>query len=400
MSPVLSHADTVRVTVSLGSLLSPVAGFGEVLFIDTFANSSLAGFAETSIGSKSTKFVRIGAYSEATDANTAVAGSVGTALLQDLAGAFGHSKSPTFVNVLSVDRADGGNGTDTYAEALSALVNAGYNNFYAVIPVSHTVTDIIDILEGLIAVQSASRPRIVIAQTSNAATYGDSAAWIAARVNGASAAPSATALERLAICYHADAQPCAAAFATWGLSFSPDTTSAPWCFTVPAIADVALPSGVSETTFKTNLRGTPGTDLGNKINVALPFGSSTTFNDPGVMQSGRAIYVVISADWFQARLTSRLADLQLTYADAGAKLPLNPTGQALVRGLIESLYLEGVAHGHFLSREDAKALGATVTIRGETITAEDRALRRMRFTVNIPVLHGARVLNIAVTITE
>ena len=187
-SPLFSHADTVRVTVSLAALLSPVTSFGGILFVDTFANSSLAGFAETSIGTKSSKFVRIGSYTEATDANTASAGSVGTALLADLEGAFGHSKSPTVVSVLSVDRADGGNGVDTYAEALSALVNADQNDFYCVIPVSHTVTDIVDILEATIAVQSATRPRIVFGQTSNSATYGDSAAWIAARVNGSSTA--------------------------------------------------------------------------------------------------------------------------------------------------------------------------------------------------------------------
>jgi len=166
------------------------------------------------------------------------------------------------------------------------------------------------------------------------------------------------------------------------------------------VSAVALPSGVSATTFKTNLRGVPGTDLGNKINVPLAYGSATTFLDPGVMQSGRAIYVVFSADWFQARLEARLADLVIQNSSLGGKLPLNAEGQTTILALIEKLYLEGVAAGHFLSRADAAARGLTVTIRAEAITSTDVSLRRLRFTVNIPVLHGARVINIACTITE
>ena len=401
MTAILSHADTVRVTVSLAAMLSPVVAFNRVLFIDTFANSSLAGFStEVAIGSKSTKYVEIGAYSEATAANTATAGSVGTALLADLQGAFSHARAPTSVGVLSVDRADGGNGVDTYAEAIAALTGAGYNDFYCVIPVSHALADICDILAGVTAVASNTRPRVVFAQTAVSSAYASNATWLAALVDSSSAAPAASDLDRLAMFYHADAQPCAAGVATWGFAVDPDTTSIDWRFPVPGISAVSLPSGTTETTFKHNLRGTPGTDLGNAINVPLPFGSSSVFLDPGVMQSGRAIYATISADWFKARLESRLQDAILAAASANQKFPLNYTGQARILGIIENLYNQGVGAGHFLSREDARKLGVDVIIRGETITTEDRSLRRLRFTVSIPVLAGARVINIAVTVTE
>jgi len=396
-SPLFSHADTNRVTVSLGSLLSPVASFGKVLLIDTFANSSLAGFGdEVSLGSNSTKYVEIGALADATAANTASAGSVGTALLADITGAFSHARAPDSLGILAVDRATGG--VDTYAEAISLLVNAGYNDFYCVIPVSHALADIVDILEGVIAVASASRPRIVFAQTAVATSYGSTAGWDAALINSASAAPSTAAKERLVMCYHVDTQPCAVGYATWGFSYDPDTRSLSWRFENPAVADVALPSGVSATTFKQNLRGVPGTDLGNEINVPLPYGASTTWMDPGVTQTGRPIYSVVAADWFQARLEERLASLVTT--NAPNKIPMAKAGQALILQEIEQLYSQGVAAGHFLSRADAVDQGITVTIRAETITSTDRSLRRLRFTVAIPVLHDARVLSIDVTITE
>ncbi len=399
-SPLASHADTLRVTVSLGSLLSPVVPFNQILMIDTFANSSLAGFTETSIGTKSSKYVEVGALSEATAANTASAGSVGTALLADLTGAFSHSRAPTSVGVLAVDRADGGNGVDTYAEAISALVNADKNDWYCAIPVSHVLADICDILAGVVAVASESRPRVVFAQTAVSAAYGDSTAWGAALVDSASAAPASSSLDRLAMFYSPDTSPCAVAAATWGFAVDPDTTMISWRFPVPAISKPPLPSGVSATTFKHNLRGTPGTDLGNAINLPWPLGSSDVWLDPGVMQSERPIYVTYAADWFQARLEGRLADLQLKYADASAKLPLNSTGQSVILGEIEALYLQGVATGAFLSRSAAKELGVDVVIRAETITSTDRSLRRLRFTVSIPVLADVRVVNIAVTITE
>ena len=398
-SPLFSHADTNRVTVSLGSLLSPVAPFNKVLLIDAFANSSLAGFGdEVSLGTASTKYVELGALADATAANTASAGSVGTALLADLTGAFSHSRAPDSIGVLSVDRADGGNGVDTYAAAISLLVNAGYNDFYCVIPVSHVLADIVDILEGVMAVASASRPRIVFAQTAVSTSYGSTAGWDAALVNSSAAAPSTAAKERLVMCYHADTQPCAVGYATWGFGYDPDTRSLSWRFENPAVADVTLPSGVSATTFKQNLRGVPGTDLGNEINVPLPYGASTTWMDPGVTQTGRAIYSVIAADWFQARLEERLATL--VTAHAPNKVPMSKSGQALILQEIEQLYSQGVAAGHFLSRADATDQGLTVTIRAETITSTDRSLRRLRFTVAIPVLHDARVLAIDVTITE
>jgi hypothetical protein len=383
-------------------LLSPATPFNKILFIDTFANSSLAGFTETSIGSKSTKYVDIGALSEATAANAATAGSVGTALLADLTGVFSHSRAPTSVGVLSVDRADGGNGVDTYAAAISALVNADQNDWYCAVPVSHTLTDICDILAGVLAVTSESRPRVVFAQTSNSAAYGDSSAWTTALVDSASAAPAESSLDRLAMFYAPDTYACAAGVASWGFAIDPDTASIDWRFPVPGISKIPLPSGVAATTFKHNLRGVPGTDLGNKINLAWPFGSSNVWLDPGVMQSGRAIYVTYAADWFQARLEGQLADLQLRYATQSppAKIPLNGAGQKTILGEIEALYLRGVGTGAFLSRADALTQGTPVVLRAEPITTEDRAVRRLRFTVSIPVLQGTRVVNIAVTVTE
>jgi len=388
----LSHSDTISITVSLAALPGAVAAFDKILLIDNKANSSLAGFgSEVTIGTHASKYVEIGGLSEATDANTATAGSVGTALLAAITAIFGHSRSPTSIGILAVDTAGG----DNYG-ILSSLDDAGYSDWYCAVPMSSTLVTIADISAAVVATKSTARPRIVVACTNSADALASTATWEAAFVDGNGDPLPETTLDRILMNYYNGSgglNKMAGAVASWALSYDPDTQSLPWTFPVPSIPKMSFPSGTTITTAKNNLRD-------NNISSALPLGGTDVWLDPGNSLSGRPFYSLVSADWFEARLREAIADLKVRYGSLGLKLPLSADGQAIILGQINALYQRGINAGHFLSREQAAALGSTVIIRAEPITSTDRTNRRLRFTVQIPILLDARLISISVTITQ
>lgn len=394
VNQLFSHLDTISVVVSLAALPAPAAAFDQILFIDTLANSSLAGFgSEATIGSHGSKFIEIGATSEMTDANAATSGSVSTQALADISGALNHDRGVGVrgkaVGLLAVDLVGG----DTYETILPKLDDYGYNEWYCVVPVSRTLTTICDIADAMVGTHASARKRVLVGQTYNSAAFGNGAGWAAARVNGDGDEPAETTQDRMFLVYHNTAQPAAAAIASWALSWSPDTQSAPWTFPVPSVATLTFPSGTSISTAKSNLRT-------NNVNVALPLAGTNVWLDPGVSQTGRPFYVNVSADWFEARLKERLGTLKTSYGSMGIKLPLNSDGQKIILAEIEAVYTQGVQVGHFLSRAQAKELGAEVLIRAETITNTDKTERKLRFTVRIPILLDARLITIEVVITQ
>jgi len=380
-----SHADNFDITVFLSAQPAPVTSFNTILFVDTLANSTLTGFDnEVAFGSNGSKYVQIATAAEMTAANDASAGSISAAAIVDVTGALTHSKSPSSVYLLAVDIVGG----DAYTTIFATLDDA-LSDYYAVIPVSHALQDIADVSTGVIASMAAARKRIIVGQSDDANSYAVAATWDADPVG----ALAETTKDRIYQCFHVDAQPCAAGVASWALSWNPDQYSPPWTFPVPSIAKLSLPSGTTTTTFKTNLDD-------NDINHPLPLAGTDVYIDPGKSQSGRPFYVIITADWFEARLNAALQTLKVLYASMGQKLPMNTIGQQLVLNEIEALYERGVAAGHFLSRDEAAAQGVDVVIRAETITDDDKSNQELRFTVIIPVLLDARILTLDVTIQQ
>jgi len=386
----LSHSDTISITVSLAALPGAVAAFDKILLIDNKANSTLAGFgSEVTIGTHASKYVEIGALSEAQDANSTTAGSVGTALLAAITALFGHSRSPTTVGILAVDTAGG----DNYS-ILSTLDDADHSDWYCAVPVTANLVTIADIAAAVAA--TSARKRIVISCTDDSDALANTATWEAAFVDGNGDPLPETTLDRVLMNYYNGSgglNKMAAAVASWGLSYDPDSQSLPWNFPVPAIPKMAFPAGTTIATAKNNLRD-------NNISVALPLGGTDVWLDPGNSQSGRPFYSIVSADWFEARMREAMADLKVRYGSLGLKLPLNSDGQQIVLAQIEAIYNRGVNAGHFVARAQAEAQGSTVIIRAEPITSTDRANRRLRFTVQIPILLDGRLISISVTITQ
>lgn len=400
--PLFSHRDNINVTVNLSALPAPIASFGTIVFVDDLANSTLLGFKDDTgtplyqdVGTNSSKLIQIGSVKEMLDANDAsklpvagIPGSVSAQTILDITAALSHSRSPDSVYLLSVEV-----GTDAY-DTIFAHLDDVFSDYYAVVPIDRTDANIALVLQGVNASIAAARERVVVAQTADADAY--AATWAASAIG----ARPESERERMFLCFHQDAQPCAAGVASWILSWDPDQFAPPWTFPVPGIAKLALPAGATTTVFKTQL------DL-NNINHPLPLAGTDVFLDPGKNQSGglnagngRPMYVIVTADWFKARLIERVSTLKVQYASLGQKLPMNSIGQQIIVGQITGLYETGVAAGHFLSREEAAAQDVPVVIRAQPISAADKTAQRLRFFVQVPVLLDARVISIEVNIVQ
>lgn len=397
-STAYSHLQTVAITVSLGALPASVAGFGGVLLVDSLANSSLTGYGGSTlaVGSNGSLFVETDVAS-ATSANNDTVGSVGTQALADLTGGLSHATAPETVGLLAVDLAGGDTLESIWTDVDDAL-GASFD-FYGVVPVSRSLADIALTMTGVNTAISNGRERVVISQSSDAASLGDTATWEAADVGAL--APNIR--ERIFQCYHdVDAQPMAAAVATRGLSRSPDRRSSPWNFDVPNITKLWASGPPSGGIAQAKSRLTA-----NRINYALPLAGASYWLEPGHGSGGsyttggpRPFYVVVTADWFKARLQERIATWKVQYGDAGIKIPISFIGQNQILDELEALYQIGVLTDHFLSREEAEAQGIDVVIRALPITDEDRTKEQLRFECQLPAKLNARVIMINVTITQ
>lgn len=387
----VSWNDTVSITINLSTLTSTVAGFGGLLLVTSLAESTLAGFGtEVTVGNGSKYLPKISSVAEATDANTATAGSVGADLLEDLPGALAHPWASDSVSILAVDLA--GSPADAYDTIFGVLESASPTDYYGVVPVSHTVSDIVDIAKGVAA--SGGRDRLVFGSIQAAAAYGLPATWDAAYVDGSAAAIAESVADNVVLTWHSsDAQPVAPAVSSRGLRPDPDTVSSPWQFAIPQINKTGLPSGVSGPALRAALEA-------NNINVPGTFYTTDVWFEPGVTSTGKPIYLMQTAHWFKIRLESRLQRLKYVSGQQDLKIGLSRAGQLAVLEEIESLYQQGVSTGHFLSRQEALLQGFAVEVRALPISVEDRTLSRLRFVVSLPVLIAGRIYALTVNIIQ
>lgn len=163
-----------------------------------------------------------------------------------------------------------------------------------------------------------------------------------------------------------------------GLGFNPDRRAATWGLMNP-LPGVDACTGLDSTEI-TNL-------VAQNVNRVDTLDGVTCWGQYGKTCGGRAIKSRISADWFSARLQSRLAQLALDKsAQGGEGIPYTMDGIGLVRSQVEAQLDTGLRLGHFASLADEKA-DTTHTIRapwtsfptlGE-ISASDRAAKRLPF---------------------
>ena len=111
--------------------------------------------------------------------------------------------------------------------------------------------------------------------------------------------------------------------------------------------------------------------LANKANPGLPFTSAAQFSPfRGVNLNGRAIEEMVSRDWLDDRLRTRVAATVLQANNAFRKIPVTPEGQAIIGAEVAAQFQEGVTIGHFVAGQTEVTYPA--------ITDADRAANRIR----------------------
>ena len=341
-----THEPNVDIDVTLAPSAAPVAGFGNTLLLVPLATNRLNGLRVASYAS----------YDEMLTARTA--GYISATTLQAGLVAFAQRPKIDRFKVGYVDLV----AVETYSTALAACI-AYDSDFYGVVAdtrVAATIT-------ALGATIEASSKRMVYIPQNASSTWLTNA--LPAGITGDR--------ERTGFVYHsADTAWNDVAWTVNRLSFNPDNVSAPWNGCTLAEVAAITPITDAQRDFV----------IGNDCNLGLPCGGEDFVMDPGVNSAGRPLYEIVSTDWFAIRLRERIGALVVARANNGQKVPVSSLGQNLVLGVIQGLYDQAVAVGHFIAPDEDD-----LPIVAETITDADRSARTLRFTVRAQIAVGARL---------
>lgn len=304
--------------------------------------------------------VRVVSYTSASEVAAAlVATQISATTAAWLTDAFSQIPTPAKVKVAFHDTA----AVETLTAALAAI-EALDTDWYGTAIYSRVNADIVTW-----AALIEARKKIFVAQS------GDSS-WLD---SGVPAGLSAIAgYDRTAVIYHATATE--AADLTWLVSrlvHDPDKRSAGWEGQVRGVASTA-----ALTTAQRDFI------VGNDANVGLPFSSADVYVSPGVMQSGRAIYELVTADWFSARVAEDFAFAKLAHTNRGEKWIVDPTGQVEGLGILNGRLQQGEDVGHFPKGQTRAT--------AETITDQDIQDQKLRFKAEAQIAADARLFDIDV----
>jgi hypothetical protein len=350
--PVTTHNPNIDITINLATRPVQRAGFSTVLLLVNQATNSLNGQRKVT-------------YTNADDAATDnTAGYISAGTLAAVQTAFAQDNPP---EEFKVGRVNVG-GAETYSQALAA-VQALDTDFYGVCTDSRDGTVIAALA---LTIEAASQRMLFVFED-------DDASWLDAGVPAAFSTAAASYERTIGVYHDTTAEWADVAYLVDRLSFDPDETSAPWHYAPLANVD----DYATDITAAQRLLA-----IANYINVGLPFGGEDFVMDPGKNISGRPIYEVVTADWFEARVEEDISELAVQHSARGEKIVVDATGQAKVQTVIESRLAQGVQAQHF-------AAGQTSVV-AETITSTDRSLQRMRFTVRAQDAVAARLFNFTV----
>lgn len=217
--------------------------------------------------------------------------------------------------------------TESFAEALSEIADVD-GDFYGIAIESRLPADQIDSAEW-----AEARDHIFVFQS-------DDEDWLAAGIPADYA--TIEGFENTAGLYHD--RPERSEEFSWlcnRLAFSPDDTSAPWDCALNASQGYQDDLSTSEKTFAE----------GNKINLLLPFGNARWYvacEGVGVNLAGRQISEIVTKHWFKRRLQESVAQTKIAYSGRGQKIPVSLEGVAIIAPLVEALFAQGEATGHFV----------------------------------------------------
>jgi len=350
----LTHDANITVTIFLSALAVPRASFTTPMIIVALSNNSLNGQRTATYSS----------LSEATAANTA--GYIHANTLAMVTRMFAQSPSPSKVKVGYID--DVSSPAETEAAALTAII-AHDPDFYIVCYESRTDADTIAVAA---AIETNDKKMLGIFQSSNAdwKTSGQPSAF-----------SSAAAYERTGWLYHdTDADWNDMGWAASRGAFDPDFQSAPWYGRVKS--GDSLTTDISETERQYIFT--------NGANVGLAYATEGYFVDDGKNIVGRALYEIVTTDWFATRVEEDIAAAVVDTSNRGEKITIDGRGQAMILAILNGRLAQGQGANHF--DPDPEEVSAVA----ETITAADIAAERLRFTVRAKLAVGARTFTVNV----
>lgn len=349
-----THDDLIDIQVNLAALSSGVATLTTILLL---ADDVTPGGG------------RVATYTSVADAAAdETAGNLDATTVAILTDMFAQDQVPDEILVGQVDLAGS---TETAEDALDAVIATGAQ-FYGVLYGSRTVARQIALAVDIEAKADAGTFLLLGLQDDDADWYttGVPSAW-----------SSVDGFERTVLYFHddngadADSDRLEACHFADRLSYDPDETSAGWTSACNNVD--ALGAGLTATQ-KQALRD-------NNANTARPFGTTTsTYVDPGRNMAGRPVDHVVSADWLRTRVAEGIADLMVSTAARGSKIPVNATGQSLIAAKVEETLQLGVEVGHFLD----------YAITRLPITAADIAAGQVRLQGQVETVTGIRKVNL------
>ena len=343
-------ASTIVLNIFLAPSPPSRAGFSTVLFlVNQDDGNGLNG-------------ARVMSFASAAEAATAqTAGYISATTLAFLQAGFAQQPTPSKIKVAYRDVG----GSETIAAALTAI-QAVDNDWYAIAQYSRADADIVAMAT---AIESGGE-KLYIAQS-------DDSSWLDAGLPAGLA--SLAAKERTALLFHdADAQPGDLAWAVSRTVFDADVRSAPWEGQLRGVNALTTGLTAAQRDFIVT----------NKANVGLPFSSAGVYVSSGQNCNGRAVYEILSGDWFKARVREDIAFLKLQHTARGEKIIVDSTGQAKILAILNQRLRQGEDAGHFV-RGQTRATG-------EAITTADILARKLRFKVEAQIAADARLFDINV----
>lgn len=307
-----THDKQVQITILLDPPPAGVSGFIPLILGDEAEGNTLDGDR-----------VRTYLDADAVDADE-TAGFLSAYVAGAVKAGFSQNPSPAEIKVGRVDTV----GTESYADALNAISLVD-DDFYGVAADSRLAADQVDVAQW-----AEARDRFFVLQS-------DDPQWLTADIAGDYSA--LLDFENSAVIFHDDdTQPGDMAWLCNRLAFNPDETSPPWDCSPSTIAPYTEPLNATE----------QGNAEDNNVNLLLKFGSDNTYisnNGVGVNLAGRQISEIVTKHWFKRRLQESVIATKIRYSGRGEKIPVSLDGVAIVQPLVENLFDQGEATGHFVA---------------------------------------------------
>ncbi|HSG98885.1 MAG TPA: hypothetical protein VLB27_02480 [candidate division Zixibacteria bacterium] len=273
---------------------------------------------------------------------------------------------PSAVKIGSVDLVGG----DVYGASGLAAIRAADDAFYGVCMDVRSDTEVL----ALAAAVEATGSKICAVQVDNADLLSGAIS--------ASTLAALSAYERTLLEYHdTDTEDQDFCHLAVGLSYTPDTRSAPWTMTCGGVAAhaTALTSGQRAQA------------ITNNVNIIGTYGGTTNWIDGGKNTAGREMRHIVTHDWLAQTIEDETIAVNVSLSNEGRVFPVSREGQAIMASIVKGAYTRGAAAGHFKINQYVPYY--------PTISAADIAAQRVPFEARITLLVGGRLFSYTLSLT-